>query len=85
MEEKDLPIIELLLETEGHVPFDPTKHNKFHFTVCRLVKDEIRAHKWVECEKGRDLSWEDAVKNGLTIIMIHLLIRSYLKVVLEVL
>lgn len=56
------PILEQLLETEGHVPFNPKLHNKFHFTICRLVKDEIRSHKWIECEKGRDLTWEQAVK-----------------------
>ena len=52
------PILEQLLETEGHVPFNPKLHNKFHFTICRLVKDEIRSHKWIACEKGRDLTGE---------------------------
>ena len=65
MDEKDIPIIELLLANEGHVPFDPNKHNKFHFTICRLVKDEIREHKWIEGEKGRKLTWEDAVNEWM--------------------
>lgn len=62
MEEKDSPILSLLLESEDYVAFDPNKHNKFHFSIARLVKDEIRSHKWVEAEKGRVLSWEEAVK-----------------------
>lgn len=33
------PIIEQLLESEGYVAFDENKHNKFHFNLCRLVKD----------------------------------------------
>lgn len=61
MKEDNKPIIEQLLESEGYVPFDENKHNKFHFNLCRLVKDEIRSHKWVEAEKGRELTWEEAV------------------------
>ena len=59
------PIIEYLLESEEYVQFDPSKHNKFHFNIARLVKDEIRSHKWVEAEKGRELSWEDAVNEWM--------------------
>jgi hypothetical protein len=62
MDEKDKPIIAYLLESEDYVAFDPNKHNKFHFAIARMVKDEIRSHKWVEAEKGRGLTWELAVK-----------------------
>ena len=65
MDEKDIPIIEILLESEDYVPFEPSKHNKFHFNMARLVKDEIRSHKWVETEKGHELSWEDAVNEWM--------------------
>ena len=56
-----MSVIDYLLESEGHVSFNPKKHNKLHFQLCRLVKDEIREHKWIEAEKGRHLSWEQAV------------------------
>ena len=59
------PIIEYLLESEEYVQFDPSKHNKFHFNIARLVKDEIRSHKWVEAEKGRELTWEGAVNEWM--------------------
>ena len=65
MDEKDIPIIEILLESEDYVPFEPSKHNKFHFNIARLVKDEIRSHKWVEAEKGRELTWEGAVNEWM--------------------
>jgi len=56
-----IPVIDYLLESEDYVPFDPQKHDKLHFNMCRLVKDEIRSHKWIEAERGRQLTWEDAV------------------------
>jgi hypothetical protein len=65
MNKETKPIIEYLLESEEYVQFDPSKHNKFHFNMARLVKDEIRSHKWVEAEKGRNLSWEDAVEEWM--------------------
>jgi len=65
MKDKNKPIIEYLLESEEYVRFDPIKHNRFHFNLCRLVKDEIRSHRWLESEKGRKMSWEDAVKEWM--------------------
>jgi hypothetical protein len=56
-----IPVIDYLLESEGYVPFDSSKHNKLHFNMCRLVKDEIRSHKWIEAERGRQLTWREAV------------------------
>jgi hypothetical protein len=56
-----IPVIDYLLESEDYVPFDPQKHDKLHFNMCRLVKDEIRSHKWIEAEKGRILPWREAV------------------------
>ena len=67
MEEKDKPIIYYLLESEDYVSFDPEKHNKFHFTVARIVKDEVRSYKWYEAEKGRGLTWEIAVREWMNI------------------
>lgn len=67
MDENDIPIINHLLESEDYIPFDPDKHNKFHFTVARIVKDEIRSHKWYEAEKGRGLTWELAVKEWMNL------------------
>ena len=63
----DKTVLDYLLESEGYVAFDKTKHNKFHFNICRLVKDEIRSHKWIEAEKGRDLSWQEAVNEWMEI------------------
>ena len=56
-----MSVIDILLESEGHVEYKPGKHNRLHYQTCRLVKDEIRDHKWIEGEKGRVLSWEEAV------------------------
>ena len=58
-------IIDILLKSEGYVPFDTTKYNKFHFTVCRLVKEEIRLFKWTEAERGRVMTWEQAVNEWM--------------------
>ena len=58
-------IIDQLLESEGYVPFDSNKHNRMHFNLCRLVKDEIRSHKWIEAEKGRYLEWSEAVEEWM--------------------
>ena len=60
-----MSVIDYLLESEGHVSFNPKKHNKLHFQLCRLVKDEIREHKWIEGEKGRNLTWEEAVNEWM--------------------
>ena len=61
-----IPVIDYLLESEDYVPFEPQKHDKLHFNMCRLdmcglVKDEIRSHKWIEAERGRQLTWREAV------------------------
>ena len=60
-----MSVIDLLLESEGHVPYEPGKHNRLHFQMCRLVKDEIREYKWIEGEKGRNLTWEEAVNEWM--------------------
>jgi len=56
-----IPVIDYLLESEDYVPFDPQKHDKLHFNMARIVKGEIRSHKWIEAEKGRILTWREAV------------------------
>jgi len=63
----DKTVLDYLLESEGYVAFDKDKHNKFHFNICRLVKDEVRSHKWIEAEKGRNLSWEEAVSEWMNL------------------
>ena len=60
-----MSVIDILLESEGHVPYKPGEHNELHFQMCRLVKDEIREHKWIEGEKGRELTWEEAVNEWM--------------------
>lgn len=37
-----------------HLMADPFVH------MIRIVKEEIRKHKWIENEKGRNLTWDQA-------------------------
>ncbi len=49
-----------ILETEEHVPIPPLMYSDPFFRVTYLVKEEIRKYKWIEAEKGRALSWNEA-------------------------
>ena len=35
-------------------------HSDMFYRISYLMKEEIRKYKWVECEKGRRLTWERA-------------------------
>jgi hypothetical protein len=49
-----------ILETEEHVQVPPILYSDPFYRITHLIKDEIRKHKWIEAEKGRPLSWEQA-------------------------
>ncbi len=49
-----------ILETEDHVAVPPMMYSDPFYRITYLIKEEIRKHKWLEGEKGRQLSWEDA-------------------------
>jgi hypothetical protein len=49
-----------ILETEEHVPIPPIVYSDPFYRITYLIKEEIRKYKWVEGEKGRKLSWEEA-------------------------
>jgi hypothetical protein len=49
-----------ILETEEHVVIPPMMYSDPFYRITHLIKDEIRKHKWIEGEKGRRLSWDQA-------------------------
>jgi hypothetical protein len=49
-----------ILETEEHVAVPPMMYSDPFYRITYLIKQEIRTHKWIEAEKGRHLSWEQA-------------------------
>jgi hypothetical protein len=49
-----------LLETEEYVEFPPFVYSDPLYRITYLIKEEIRKYKWIEGEKGRKLSWEEA-------------------------
>jgi hypothetical protein len=49
-----------ILETEEHVPIPPIVYSDPFYRITYLIKEEIRKYKWVEGEKGRKLSWDEA-------------------------
>ncbi|MGA8656791.1 MAG: hypothetical protein WB586_11650 [Chthoniobacterales bacterium] len=49
-----------ILETEEHVQVPPILYSDPFYRITHLIKDEIRKYKWIEAEKGRPLSWEEA-------------------------
>ena len=51
-----------ILETEEHVPIPPMMYSDPFYRITYLIKEEIRKYKWTEGEKGRKLSWEQALK-----------------------
>jgi len=51
-----------ILETEEHVPIPPILYSDPFYRITYLIKEEIRKYKWIEGEKGRKLSWEQARK-----------------------
>src|ERR1700688_3802848 len=49
-----------LLETEEYVQVPPVVYSDPFYRITYLIKEEIRKYKWIEGEKGRKLSWEEA-------------------------
>ena len=49
-----------ILETEEHVQIPPVVYSDPFYRITYLIKQEIRKYKWIEAEKGRKLSWEQA-------------------------
>src|ERR1700726_4343108 len=49
-----------ILETEGYVELPAVVYSDPFYRITYLIKEEIRKYKWVEGEKGRKLSWEQA-------------------------
>ena len=51
-----------ILETEEHVAIPPMMYSDPFYRITYLINQEIRKYKWIEAEKGRKLSWEQARK-----------------------
>ncbi len=49
-----------ILETEEYVQIPPPVYSDPFYRITYLIKEEIRKYKWLEGEKGRNLSWEQA-------------------------
>ena len=49
-----------ILETEEYVKVPPMLYSDPFYRITYLIKEEIRKYKWLEGEKGRKLSWEQA-------------------------
>jgi hypothetical protein len=49
-----------ILETEGYVEIPPVVYSDPFYRITYFIKEEIRKYKWIEGEKGRKLSWEQA-------------------------
>ena len=49
-----------ILETEQYVQVPPMMLSDPFYRITYLIKEEIRKYKWIEAEKGRQLTWEQA-------------------------
>ena len=49
-----------ILETEDHVTVPPMMYSDPFYRITHMIKEEIRKYKWIEGEKGRQLSWAEA-------------------------
>ncbi|AHF91894.1 hypothetical protein OPIT5_18360 [Opitutaceae bacterium TAV5] len=54
-----------ILETEDYVPVPPMMTEDPFYRMTYIMKQEIRKHKWIEGEKGRRLTWEEACKEWI--------------------
>ena len=52
--------MEQILKTEDHVDIPPMMYSDPFYRITYLIKQEIRKYKWIEGEKGRALSWQQA-------------------------
>ncbi len=51
-----------ILETEDYVPVPPDEMADPFYRIAYLIKQEIRKYKWVEGEKGNEMTWAEARK-----------------------
>jgi hypothetical protein len=51
-----------ILDTEQYVQVPPMMLSDPFYRITYLIKEEIRKYKWIEGEKGRQFSWEEARK-----------------------
>jgi hypothetical protein len=49
-----------ILETEEYVQIPPQMYSDPFYRITYLIKEEIRKYKWIEGERGHELSWEQA-------------------------
>jgi hypothetical protein len=49
-----------ILEIEQYVEVSPYEKQSYEYKYNYAKKEAIRTHKWIEAEKGRILSWDDA-------------------------
>ena len=49
-----------ILETEQYVQVPPMMLSDPFYRITYLIKEEIRKYKWIEAEKGRQLTWDEA-------------------------
>ena len=49
-----------ILKTEDHVAIPPMMYSDPFYRITYLIKEEIRKYKWIQGEKGRLLSWQQA-------------------------
>jgi hypothetical protein len=49
-----------ILDSEQYVQVPPMMLSDPFYRITYLIKEEIRKYKWVEGEKGRQLTWEEA-------------------------
>jgi hypothetical protein len=54
-----------ILETEQYVQVPPMMLSDPFYRITYLIKEEIRKYKWIEGEKGRQLTWEAARKEWM--------------------
>jgi hypothetical protein len=54
-----------ILDTEQYVQVPPMMLSDPFYRITYLIKEEIRKYKWIEGEKGRRLSWEEARKDWI--------------------
>ena len=51
-----------ILDSEQYVQVPPMMLSDPFYRITYLIKEEIRKYKWLEGEKGRQLTWEQARK-----------------------
>jgi hypothetical protein len=49
-----------ILDSEQYVQVPPMMLADPFYRITYLIKEEIRKFKWIEGEKGRQLTWEQA-------------------------